>query len=233
MGQPGWRLVIVAAGWPARARVPARRSASGSRYRPGMCWTSSAASAAGIPAAVTNSGRAEDPRGTGTAWVAVRNRDLATPITGMPDSACACAPRPGRPAGSRSAYCLGCQDAVSWACGLGGRQAVASCGRPARSVRRRDACGQDVTSADQRLARRGSRNPGRSGSALEFVISDLSGTSVAPPVTARWTIAVIPGRRRSLSAGTAVHYLDSPASCPDAPLRRAQGGAAAAAVMRS
>ena len=35
----------------------------------------------GIPAAVTNSGRAEDPRTTGTAWVAVRNRDLA--ITGV------------------------------------------------------------------------------------------------------------------------------------------------------
>jgi hypothetical protein len=27
---------------------------------------------------------------TGTAWVAVRNRDLATPITAMPDSAWAC-----------------------------------------------------------------------------------------------------------------------------------------------
>ena len=27
------------------------------------------------------------------AWVAVRNADLATPITGMPNSACACAPR--------------------------------------------------------------------------------------------------------------------------------------------
>ena len=29
--------------------------------------------------------------------------DLATPITGMPNSACAYAPRPGRPTGSRSA----------------------------------------------------------------------------------------------------------------------------------
>jgi hypothetical protein len=37
--------------------------ASGSRYRPDMCWTSSAASTAGIPAAVTNSGRAEDRAG--------------------------------------------------------------------------------------------------------------------------------------------------------------------------
>jgi hypothetical protein len=52
---------------------------------------------------VTNSGRTADPRTTGTAWVAVRNRDLATPITGMPNAACACAPRPGRPPGSRSA----------------------------------------------------------------------------------------------------------------------------------
>ena len=42
-------------------------------------------------------------RVAGTAWVAVRNLDLATPITGMPNSACACAPRPGRPPGSRSA----------------------------------------------------------------------------------------------------------------------------------
>jgi hypothetical protein len=68
-----------------------------------MRRTSSAASAPGIPAAVTNSGRTADPRTTGTAWVAVRNRDLATPITGMPNAACACAPRPGRPPGSRSA----------------------------------------------------------------------------------------------------------------------------------
>jgi len=44
-----------------------------------MRRTRSAASTAGIPAAVTNSVRTEDPRTTGTAWVAVRNRDLATP----------------------------------------------------------------------------------------------------------------------------------------------------------
>lgn len=36
----------------------------------------------GIPAAVTYNGRAEAPRSTGTAWVAVRKADLATPITG-------------------------------------------------------------------------------------------------------------------------------------------------------
>jgi hypothetical protein len=70
---------MVAAGTPVRARVSARRRASGSRYRPAMCRTRSAASAAGIPAAVTNSGRAEDPRMTGTAWVAVRNRDFGHP----------------------------------------------------------------------------------------------------------------------------------------------------------
>ena len=40
----------------------------------------------GTPVAVTNNGRVEDPRTTGTAWAAVRNRDLATPITGMPNS---------------------------------------------------------------------------------------------------------------------------------------------------
>ena len=78
-------------GRPARARVSARRSAPGSRCRSAMCRTRFAASAAGIPAAVT----------TGTAWVAVRNLDLAAPITGIPNSACACPPRPGRPAGSR------------------------------------------------------------------------------------------------------------------------------------
>jgi hypothetical protein len=42
------------------------------------------ASAAGIPAAGTNSERPEDPRTTGTAWVAVRNLDLATPIMSSP-----------------------------------------------------------------------------------------------------------------------------------------------------
>jgi hypothetical protein len=36
---------------------------------------------------VTNNGRTEDPRTTGTAWVGVWNRDLATPVTGMPNSA--------------------------------------------------------------------------------------------------------------------------------------------------
>ena len=85
---------MVAAGGPARARVSARRSASGSGYRPARRRTRSAASAAGIPAAVTNNGRPEDPRRTGSAWVAVRNLDLAAPITGMPNSACAA--RPGR-----------------------------------------------------------------------------------------------------------------------------------------
>ena len=59
----------------------------------------SAASGVGIPAAVTNSGRSEDPRRTGTAWVAVRNLNLATPITGMPNPAWARAPRPGQAAG--------------------------------------------------------------------------------------------------------------------------------------
>jgi len=54
-----------------------------------MRRTRSAASALGIPAAVTNSGRTGDPRTTGTAWAAVQNLDLATPITGMPNPACA------------------------------------------------------------------------------------------------------------------------------------------------
>ena len=36
---------------------------------------------------------------TGTAWLAVRNLDLAAPITGTPNSTCVCAPRPGRPLG--------------------------------------------------------------------------------------------------------------------------------------
>jgi hypothetical protein len=103
VGQSGWRPVMLTAAGPARARVSARRSASGSRYRLAMRRTRSAASALGIPAVVTNNGRTEDPRTTGTAWVAVRNLDLATAITGMPDSACARAPRPGRPLGSRSA----------------------------------------------------------------------------------------------------------------------------------
>ena len=57
----------------------------------------------GHPAAVTNNGRTEVPRSTGTTWIAVWKADLATPITGMPNSACACAPRPDWPPGSRSA----------------------------------------------------------------------------------------------------------------------------------
>jgi hypothetical protein len=57
---------------------------------------------ADLLAAVTNSGRAGHPRRTGSALVAVRNLDLATPVTGIPNSACACAPGPGRPRGSRS-----------------------------------------------------------------------------------------------------------------------------------
>jgi hypothetical protein len=57
------------------------RRAAGTR--PATRRTSSAASALGIPAAVTNNGRTEDPRMTGTAWIAVRNLDLATPITGL------------------------------------------------------------------------------------------------------------------------------------------------------
>jgi hypothetical protein len=89
--------MVVAVGL-VRARVSARRSASGSRYRSAMRRTRSAASVLGIPTTVTNSGRAEEPRTTGTAWVAVQNLDLATPITGMPSSACACVPRPGQAA---------------------------------------------------------------------------------------------------------------------------------------
>ncbi len=50
VGQSGCRSVMVAAGGPGRARVSVRRSASGSRYRPAMRRTRSAASAAGIPA---------------------------------------------------------------------------------------------------------------------------------------------------------------------------------------
>lgn len=68
-----------------------------------MCRTSPAASACGILAAVTYSVRAEAPRRTAMACVAVRKADLAMPITGTPNSSRARAPRPGRPSGSRSA----------------------------------------------------------------------------------------------------------------------------------
>ena len=70
--------------------------------RPGA-GPGSAASARGIPAAVTNNGRPEDPRRTGSAWVAVPNLDVAALITAMPNPACVRAPRPGRPPGFRSA----------------------------------------------------------------------------------------------------------------------------------
>ena len=77
------------------------RSASGSRNGAAIRRVSSAAWASGIVAAVTNNGRAEFPCRASTAWLAVRNRVLATPMTGTPYAACACAPRPGRPAGIR------------------------------------------------------------------------------------------------------------------------------------
>jgi hypothetical protein len=100
VGQPGWRPVMAVRGWtlsPRGCRRGAVRRAAGTRSA--MRRTRSAASARGIPAAVTNNGRPGDPRTTGTAWVTVRNRDLATtPITGMPNSACGCA-RAGSAAG--------------------------------------------------------------------------------------------------------------------------------------
>ena len=70
-----------------REGVWARRCASGGRFRLAMCQARSAASAAGIPAAVTDNGRIEDPGTTGTARVPVWDRDLATPVTGVPNSA--------------------------------------------------------------------------------------------------------------------------------------------------
>ncbi len=60
-------------------------SVRGKRGCPGAGRDSPACGAA--PAAVTDNGPAEDPRVAGTGWVAVWNRDLATPVTGMPDSA--------------------------------------------------------------------------------------------------------------------------------------------------
>jgi hypothetical protein len=72
---PGPSRAVMAAGGSACARVPARRSASGGRYRSAMCQARSAGSAAGVPAAVTNYGptgirarpaRRGWPYGTGT-----------------------------------------------------------------------------------------------------------------------------------------------------------------------
>ena len=51
-----------------------------------MRRTMLAGSACGIPAAVTNSGRAELPRSTVAACVAVAEEVLAAPITGIPNS---------------------------------------------------------------------------------------------------------------------------------------------------
>ncbi len=88
-GQSAGRSVMVAAGGPARARASARRSASGSRYRPAMRRTRSAAPALGIPDGVTNSGRADDPRRTGTVGRG------AEPGSGHPDHRDAVPARPG------------------------------------------------------------------------------------------------------------------------------------------
>jgi hypothetical protein len=96
VGQPGGWAVVLVSRPPRCARVSARRSRSGSRYRRAMCWTRSGPSVTGIPAVVMNIGRTDDPGTTGTAWVAVRNLDLATLIIGMANSACARAPRSGR-----------------------------------------------------------------------------------------------------------------------------------------
>ena len=78
--QLDWRSVMVAAGGPARAGVSARRSASGSGYRSASCRTRSGAAARGIPAALTNNGRPEDPRRAGR-----RVGRRAEPGRGRPD----------------------------------------------------------------------------------------------------------------------------------------------------
>jgi hypothetical protein len=80
---------------------------------------------------VTNSGRPEDPRTTGTAWVAVRNRDLATPGRRR----CSGSARPRRrtrcsPGGRRfpclddARTCAGHQGRVLATAGTGPQQAV-------------------------------------------------------------------------------------------------------------
>jgi hypothetical protein len=114
-------LPAMAAGGSACARVPARRSASGGRYRPPVCHIRSAASGAGLPAAVTNKGRTGDPRTAGTGWVAVWNRDLAIPVTGMPDAASgqACSPAPCRHAGDLAGSRRREYRAIAVACATG------------------------------------------------------------------------------------------------------------------
>jgi len=57
------------------------------RNSPAIRATRSAASAMGIPAAVTYRGREDRPRQTRAACVAVLNADFATPTTGTPNSA--------------------------------------------------------------------------------------------------------------------------------------------------
>jgi hypothetical protein len=82
---------------------PATQPGAGQAVPAGQVPDQVRGAGAGIPAAVTNSSQAQDPRRTGTVRAAVRNRDLATPVTGTPDPACAYAPRPGQPARSRPA----------------------------------------------------------------------------------------------------------------------------------
>jgi hypothetical protein len=92
-----------------RARVSARWRASGSRYPLAMCRTRSAGFSRGIPAAVAYVGR-QRCRVAPARW---GQRCGLVPITGMPSSVCAWAPRPGRPSGSGSAQVRGrsaCQD---------------------------------------------------------------------------------------------------------------------------
>ena len=97
----------------ARAGRPAQRSPGAtpdgtSRSAPpprATRWTARSSALpweSGMPAAVMYKGRGERPRRTGTAWVAVRHR-FGHPITRTANSAYACAPRPGRPTGPRSA----------------------------------------------------------------------------------------------------------------------------------
>ena len=96
-GQSGWHSATVRAGGSARARVSARRRASDSRYWPAMPRTRS-------PRRPGHPGRGDEqrvPRGSAHDRHCVDSRaELGLghpPITGMPNSACACAPRPTRP----------------------------------------------------------------------------------------------------------------------------------------
>ncbi len=170
----------------------------------------------GIPAAVTYSGRAEVPRSAGTAWVAVRKADLATPITGTANSA----PGPGAGAGPAVRVQIG--EAVDHEQGHPG-QAVKRCAqrRELAQVEPAWPVGPDVRhqfnavsqqAEEAGIGRHGSRRPG----AARCQVVDVRGhehASVRAPASCHVPSMPGPGDNRATAKPKVVAaYVSAPRS---------------------